>query len=95
MIKKIILVLSLSLVAFADGLTLSGTVISDNMKMITSRFMGYVTSVNVSDGQRVNKDDLLYTIDSKDIDSAKTQALMSLQMYESQYMNVEMNSKTS
>jgi RND family efflux transporter MFP subunit len=93
MIRGLLLILSVSAVILADGLTLSGTVISDNMKMITSRFMGYVTDVRVSDGQRVNKNDLLYSIDSKDIDSAKTQAEMSLQMYRSQYMNVELNLK--
>lgn len=72
MIKGLFLILSLSAVVFAEGLTLSGTVISDNMKMITSRFMGYVTDVKVSDGERVNEGDLLYSIDSKDIDSART-----------------------
>lgn len=82
----------------AAGLSLSGTVISDNQKMITSRNMGFVTSVNVSEGSRVRKGDLLYTIDSKEIDSAKTQvelgiaqAELSLQMYQNQYANLELN----
>jgi RND family efflux transporter MFP subunit len=82
----------------AAGLSLSGSVISDNQKMITSRNMGFVTSVNVSEGSRVRKGDLLYTIDSKEIDSAKTQvelgiaqAELSLQMYQNQYANLELN----
>ncbi|MGA9046611.1 efflux RND transporter periplasmic adaptor subunit [Sulfuricurvum sp.] len=82
----------------AAGLTLSGSVISDNQKMITSRNMGFVTSVNVSEGSRVRKGDLLYTIDSREIDSAKTQvemgiaqAELSLQMYQNQYANLELN----
>lgn len=82
----------------AAGLSLSGSVISDNQKMITSRNMGFVTGVNVSEGSRVSKGQLLYTIDSKEIDSAKTQvelgiaqAELSLQMYQNQYANLELN----
>jgi RND family efflux transporter MFP subunit len=80
------------------GLSLSGVVISDNQKMITSRNMGFVTSVNVSEGSRVQKGDLLYSIDSREIDSAKTQvdmgiaqAELSLQMYQNQYENLKVN----
>ena len=82
----------------ASGLSLSGVVISDNQKMITSRNMGFVTSVNVSEGSRVRKGDLLYSIDSREIDSAKTQvdmgiaqAELSLQMYQNQYENLKVN----
>ena len=82
----------------AAGISLSGSVISDNQKMITSRNMGFVTSVNVSDGSRVSKGQLLYTIDSKEIDAAKNQvelgiaqAELSLQMYQNQYANLELN----
>jgi RND family efflux transporter MFP subunit len=75
----------------AETLTLSGSVISDNQKMITSRFMGFVTSVNVSEGEKVKKNQLLYTIDSREIDSAKRQAELSLQMYQNQYTNVKLN----
>lgn len=80
------------------GLSLSGVVISDNQKMITSRNMGFVTQVNVSEGSRVRKGDVLYTIDSREIDSAKTQvdmgiaqAELSLQMVQNQYENVKVN----
>ena len=31
--------------------------------MITSRFMGFVTEVKVSEGEQVKKDQILYTID--------------------------------
>jgi len=82
----------------AESITLSGTVISDNQKMITSRFMGFVTEVKVSDGDFVKKGQLLYTIDSKEIDSALvqvklgiSQAQLSLQMYQNQYTNVKLN----
>lgn len=96
--KKILILLGLAGLLMAESITLSGTVISDNRKMITSRFMGFVTEVKVSEGDFVKKGDLLYTIDSKEIDSALTQvelgisqAQLSLQMYQNQYMNVKLN----
>ncbi len=82
----------------AGGLNLSGSVISDNQKMITSRYMGFVIRVNTDEGDKVKKGQLLYEIDSKEIDSAKTQvelaisqAKLASQMYENQYQNVELN----
>jgi RND family efflux transporter MFP subunit len=96
--KKILILLGWAGLLMAESITLSGTVISDNRKMITSRFMGFVTEVKVSEGDFVKKGDLLYTIDSKEIDSALTQvelgisqAQLSLQMYQNQYMNVKLN----
>jgi len=96
--KKILILLALAGSLMAESITLSGTVISDNRKMITSRFMGFVTDVKVSEGDFVKKGDLLYTIDSKEIDSALTQvqlgisqAELSLQMYQNQYTNVKLN----
>jgi RND family efflux transporter MFP subunit len=96
--KLWITTLALGATLSAAGLSLSGSVISDNQKMITSRNMGFVTSVSVSEGSRVRKGDILYTIDSREIDSAKTQvemgiaqAELSLQMYKNQYVNLELN----
>lgn len=96
--KKLLVLLALSASLIAESITLSGTVISDNRKMITSRFMGFVTEVRVSEGDFVKKGDLLYTIDSKEIDSAIiqvelgiSQAQLSLQMYQNQYTNVKLN----
>ncbi|NOX15879.1 MAG: efflux RND transporter periplasmic adaptor subunit [Epsilonproteobacteria bacterium] len=90
--------LALSSQIFASGLNLSGSVISDNQKMMTSRYMGFVVQVNVDEGDSVKKGQLLYEIDSKEIDSAKTQvelaisqAKLASQMYENQYQNVELN----
>lgn len=96
--KLLISLLAISTLLSAGGLTLSGVVISDNQKMITSRNMGFVTSVNVSEGSHVRKGDILYTIDSREVDSAKTQvdmgiaqAELSLQMYQNQYENLKVN----
>jgi RND family efflux transporter MFP subunit len=90
-IKNLLTVAALSASLLAETLTLSGSVISDNQKMITSRFMGFVTSVNVSEGEKVSKNQILYSIDSREIDSAKAQAELSLQMYENQFTNVKIN----
>ena len=96
--KKLLILLAMGGALVAETLTLSGSVISDNQKMITSRFMGFVTQVNVSEGEYVKKGQLLYEIDSKEIDSALTQvklgisqAQLALQMYQNQYTNVKLN----
>jgi len=77
---------------------LSGSVVSDNQKMITSRYMGYVRKMAVSDGDIVKKGQLLYEIDSKEIESAErqvdlaiSQARLALQMNKNQYNNILIN----
>ncbi len=93
----LILILS-ALSLEAVNLTLTGSVMSDNQKIITSRYMGFVIKVGPSEGESVKKGTLLYEIDSKDIDSAKTQvelgieqAKLALSMYINQYQNVKLN----
>lgn len=82
----------------AVEIDLSGSVVSDNQKMITSRYMGYVKKMAVSEGDIVKKGDLLYEIDSKEIESAErqvdlaiSQARLALQMNKNQYNNVLTN----
>ena len=89
--KIILTLIAISITILAQNLTLSGSVISDNQKMITSRFMGFVTQVNVTEGEKVKKNQVLYTIDSREIDSAKRQSQLSLQMYQNQYTNLKLN----
>ena len=97
--KKIILgILLLTCVAVAGNIELTGTVVSDNKKMLTSRYMGFIKNVHVSEGDRVIKGQLLYEIDSKEIDSSKIQvelgiqqARLSLQMYRNQHTNLLLN----
>ncbi len=96
--KKVILIIATAAALFGVDIKLSGTVVSDNQKMITSRFMGFVKEVKVSEGDRVKEGQILYIIDSKEIDSAKSQvelaiqqARLSLQMYQNQYTNVLLN----
>lgn len=75
----------------ANKIELSATVISDNEKFITSRFMGFIKQVNVSEGDKVIKGDILYTIDSTEIDSKKKQAQLQVQMYDNQYQIMKRN----
>ncbi len=89
--KKILILIALGASLIAETITLSGSVISDNQKMITSRFMGFVTQVNVSEGEKVKSGQTLYSIDSREIDSAKRQSELSLQMYQNQFTNVKLN----
>jgi len=82
----------------AIDIELSGSVISDNQKMMTSRYMGYVRNMAVNEGDIVKKGQLLYEIDSKEIESAErqvdlgiSQARLALQMNKNQYNNVLVN----
>jgi RND family efflux transporter MFP subunit len=84
--------------AIAGKIELSGSVVSDNQKMITSRFMGFVKNMRVAEGDIVKKGQPLYDIDSKEIDSAKrqvdlaiSQAQLALQMNENQLNNILTN----
>jgi len=82
----------------AVEINLSGSVVSDNQKMLTSRYMGYVRKMAVSEGDIVKKGQLLYVIDSKEIEAAErqvdlaiSQARIALQMNRNQYNNVLTN----
>ncbi len=56
MIKKSLIALFVLVnISFGQTLELSSTVISDNEKFITSRFMGFIKSVHVSEGSMVKK----------------------------------------
>jgi len=89
--KLLILVTLFTTTIYAQTIELSATVISDNEKYITSRYMGFIKSVNVSEGDIVKKGMLLYSIDSTEIDSKKRQANLSVQMYENQYQIMNRN----
>jgi RND family efflux transporter MFP subunit len=97
-LMRSIIVLLASVSLHAVEIDLSGSVVSDNQKMITSRYMGYVKHMAVSEGDIVKKGQLLYEIDSKEIESAErqvdlaiSQARLALQMNKNQYNNVLTN----
>jgi len=98
--KKIVIIGLIFLASIANSveLELSGSVVSDNQKMMTSRYMGFVKNMLVSEGDIVEKGQLLYEIDSKEIESAErqvelaiSQARLALQMNRSQYDNIVTN----
>ncbi len=91
--KKIITLTLLCLVTYANALEFSGTVISDNEKYITSRNMGYVTNVYVSEGSYVKAGDPLYDIEAEDMSQKKNQANLQVSMYETQMNFVKMNTE--
>lgn len=95
--KLIVFVLMLTSV-HAIEIELSGSVVSDNQKMLTSRYMGYIKNMAVSEGDIVKKGQLLYEIDSKEIEASErqvdlaiSQARLALQMNKNQYNNILTN----
>jgi len=90
--KKIILALFIAISSiYGQNIELSGTVISDNEKFITSRFMGFVKELRVAEGSLVKKGQLLYKIDTTDIDAKKNQATLQVSMYQTQFEIVKRN----
>ncbi|HHO42658.1 MAG TPA: efflux RND transporter periplasmic adaptor subunit [Epsilonproteobacteria bacterium] len=75
------LVISYSL---SSELVLSGSVVSDNQKVLTSRNMGYVKEMLVSEGDLVKKGQLLYVIDPIEVNAAE-------QMNQNQLDNIMTN----
>jgi RND family efflux transporter MFP subunit len=91
MIKSILIICITSIYIFANNIELSGTVISDNEKVITSRNMGFIKDVYVNEGSFVKKGQLLYEIDSSSVDSSKQEALLNLKMQENKLANIQVN----
>ena len=98
--KKIIILMTIAFLTTVSAIEieLSGSVVSDNQKMMTSRYMGFVKNMAVSEGDIVKKGQLLYEIDSKEIESAErqvdlaiSQARLALQMNRNQLNNVLVN----
>jgi len=98
--KKIIALFAALFISSVSAMEieLSGSVVSDNQKMMTSRYMGFVKNMAVSEGDIVKKGQLLYEIDSKEIEAAErqvdlgiSQARLALQMNRNQLNNVLTN----
>ena len=88
---KILLTTIFCVNLFASQLELSGTVVSDNEKIISSRNMGFIKEVYVNEGSTVKKGDILYEIDSSNIDSNKKELELNLQILQNQLQNLELN----
>jgi len=66
----------------ADKLQLSGTVVSDNQKMIGARYMGYVKEIHFNIGDKVKREDVLFTMDSSEFEIMQNQADVALEQAE-------------
>ncbi|WP_252981630.1 hypothetical protein [Aliarcobacter butzleri] len=53
--KKLLLMQLLFINLFATTLELDGMVESENEKVISSKMMGYITKINVNEGDKVKK----------------------------------------
>ena len=70
-----------------SGIQLSGKLESENTANISTRVMGYISSIKVKVGDRVQKGALLATISSNDIQAKKAQALAMIAAAEAAYKN--------
>ncbi len=82
---------TLLLISNLNAIELSGTVISDNEKIITSRYMGFIKKVYVNEGDFVKKGELLYEIDSSNMDSKTQEAQLNLQIQQNNLNNIKTN----
>jgi len=81
--KKITLLLTLTLsLAFSQFLDLTGTIVSDNQKMVGARYMGYVKHVYFNIGDKVKREDTLFEMESAEFDIMKNQADLALEQAE-------------
>lgn len=64
---------------YSAQLTLTGTVVSYNQKMIGPRYMGYVKGVYFDIGDKVHREDTLFEIESAEFDILKEQADLALE----------------
>ena len=64
---------------FASELILTGTVISNNQKMIPARYMGYIKKVNFEIGDSVKREDTLFELESAEFDIMESQADLALE----------------
>ncbi len=63
----------------AAEFSVTGTVVSDNQKMIGARYMGYVKRINFEIGDKVYREDTLFELESAEFDILKNQADLALE----------------
>lgn len=82
-LKRVAFITLISLSAIlARELKITGTVISDNQKMIGARYMGYVKKINFDIGDHVKREDTLFELESAEFDILKNQAELALEQAE-------------
>lgn len=78
-LNKMIVLLLFPLGMIAGELSVTGTVVSDNQKMIGARYMGYVKRINFDIGDKVYREDTLFELESAEFDIMKNQADLALE----------------
>jgi len=82
-VKNILLIVTLFFSStFAGKLEITGTVVSDNQKMIGARYMGYVKEIHFSIGDKVKREDVLFEMESSEFDIMQSQADLALEQAE-------------
>jgi len=77
---KYILLFFISInVLYSSELVLTGTVISNNQKMIAARYMGYIKKINFEIGDSVEREDVLFEMESAEFDIMESQADLALE----------------
>ena len=77
--KYLLLLITISSSLLSTQLILTGTVISNNQKMIPARYMGYVKKINFVIGDKVEREDTLFELESAEFDIMKSQANLALE----------------
>ena len=77
--KVFLVSLFLLTLSLAGEFSVTGTVVSDNQKMIGARYMGYVKRINFEIGDKVYREDTLFELESAEFDILKNQADLALE----------------
>jgi RND family efflux transporter MFP subunit len=82
MIKTVFILLLFTFNLLSSNLSVTGTVVSDNQKMIGARYMGYVKHIYFDIGDKVKREDTLFEMESAEFDIMKNQADLALEQAE-------------
>ena len=77
--RYLLLVVLLFATLHSAELILTGTVISNNKKMIPARYMGYVKKIYFEVGDAVKREDTLFELESAEFDILESQADLALE----------------
>jgi RND family efflux transporter MFP subunit len=77
--RLLLFLFTVSLILSASEFSVTGTVVSDNQKMIGARYMGYVKRINFEIGDKVYREDTLFELESAEFDILKNQADLALE----------------
>jgi len=81
--RKILLsIFIISICLEAGSFRITGTIVSDNQKMIGARYMGYVKRIYFEIGDKVKREDTLFELESAEFDILKNQADLALEQAE-------------